>query len=418
MIKIHLLVVTLFFISFQVQANSEKGSKTVVGFSPIKSEKYDQWDEKNSAIYDAKKTLTFDLAKRYLTPESIEENEKLIEKSVLPFSNLYILNTDIIKHGPERDGEYESYQARVNFEYSLENFKKLLKSKGVLFQDLAKPKVMAFIEVVDESRLKVYNWWQEDNPKLHPVLNPIQDRLKFALEEKGYELLGPKRFSSKMGAKEMAKASGAHYYISGDVKVKYSSKGVMTLSEGEFYFYETMSQKLVSKLDIMDFKKVYEKNMMAQEKKNARKMSRGLASYNQSDNNTAQTEKTNADQQTTAAAEQPKDVLTESFRKAVDTMSVVGDTESLTQGMTVIKVQGVRSPRQLQELKSIFESLNESGLDSFVERSLTSGEAVFLARSKFNPTVLKNIIERKTPLKNGLYDESVNGLSFVFTKYN
>ena len=99
-------------------------------------------------------------------------------------------------------------------------------------------------------------------------------------------------------------------------------------------------------------------------------------------------------------------------------MSVVGDTESLTQGMTVIKVKGVRSPRQLQELKGIFETLSQSGLDSIIERSLTNGEAVFLARSKYETNVLKNIIERKTPLKNGMYDESINGLSFVFRKHN
>lgn len=412
MIKTILTAASL-LLFFSLNANAANGSKTVVGFSTIKGETYDQWDEKNNAVHDAKKNLTFSLAKKYLTPEAFEENEELIEKSVLPFSNLYILNSDVLKHGPEREGTFESYQAKVDFKYSLENFKKLLKNKGILFQDLAQPKVMAFIEVMDESRLQVYNWWQEENPKLHPVLNPIQDRLRFALKEKGYELLEPRRFSSKMSAKEMAKAAGAHYYISGVVKVKYNKTGSMTLSEGDFYFYETLSQKLVSKLDIMDFKKVYQQNSIARSKKLARKNTRDLASVNGGEDQTANNEVANQEE-----APEKKDVLTESFRKAVDTMSVVGDTESLTQGMTIIKVLGVRSPRHLQEVKLIFESLNQSGLDSVVERSLTNGEAVFLARSKFETNVLKNIIERKTPLKNGLYDESINGLSFVFSKYN
>ena len=42
------------------------------------------------------------------------------------------------------------------------------------------------------------------------------------------------------------------------------------------------------------------------------------------------------------------------------------------------------------------------------------GEVVFLARSKQNTNVLKNIIERNTPLKNGVMSESQDGLVFDY----
>ena len=128
-----------------------------------------------------------------------------------------------------------------------------------------------------------------------------------------------------------------------------------------------------------------------------KKIQRDLASVNK--------EEGQAGAENTLTLAGPSDMLTNSFRKAVHTMSVVGDPESLSQGLTMITVKGIKSPRDLQRIKESFTSLSSSGLDSFVERSLMKGEVIFLARSRESTDVLKILIEKGTPLKNGIVNE-------------
>jgi hypothetical protein len=385
----------------------QKDNKIVYGYSAIQTDSYDEWDKKNSAVQDAMKNLTYSLASELMTPEEIESTKELIDKSIIPASNLYILNTEILKHGIEQEGEYQAYQARVKFTYSVNNFKKLLKSKGVLFNSLAEPKVAAFIEVTDKERLQVYKWWEEENPKLHPALVPIHKRLKAALKEQGYILVEPKVYSSvtQISPKTMAKRAGAHYYVSGEVSVSRGKPGSISLSDGDFYFHETRSQKLVSKINVMDFKKAYNKKILQE---SIQPKERGIASVENEQSEPGDEEPLG-----------PTDLLTDSFRKAVRTMNVVGDPESLTQGLTMITVKGIKNPVELMQVKDSFSKLADSGLDSFIERSLTQGEVVFLARSKQNTSVLKRIIENKTPLKNGVLSEGQEGLVFDYgSSYN
>jgi|GEM_PF-2381805 len=405
----HLIVVfilTSFFASsgFTYQTDS----RIVSGYSVIKTDTYDEWDKKKNAVSNAIKNLTFSLASNMMSGEEIEETKELINKNVIPYSNLYILKTNVIKHGVEKEGEYEAYKARVNFTYSMANFKKLLKSKGILFKNLAEPKVSAYIKVKDISRLKLFKWWEEDAPRLHPALIPIHKRLKTALTEQGFSYIGPifYKSSQKVSPKAMAEKSGSHYYISGEVTVSDNGKpGSINLKNGDFYFHETRSQKLVSKLNVMDFKKAYEKTLVeavadADTKETANAKARTVAEAN-------------------STADAPKkvrtsDVLTESFRKAINTMSVVGDLESLTQEATLLKIQGVNNAQDLNMVKESLEALSKQGLDRFVERSMTQGEVVFTARSKMNSRALEALIESQTALTNQAQKNSKGALVFKY----
>jgi len=394
----------IFSVTTQTLANEKK---VTTGYSAITTENYDEWDKKNSAVYDAMKNLTYSLATKIMSEEEIENSKELIDRKVVPSSNMYILNTEVLSHGVERDGELESYQAQVNFTYSTANFKKLLNSKGVLFQNFVEPKVAAFIEVKDEDNLQIYKWWEEQSPKLHPALAPIHARLERALKEQGYEMVSLKKYNSSnpLSPKSMAEKAGAHYYINGEILVSKTSPKSLKLKNGEFYFHETMSQKLVSKMNVMDFKKAYQKTLtrppvVQREIASLNKSSRGPASI--SSRGPASVE----DSEKAPTQPLPSDLLTDSFRKAVRTMNVVGDPESLAQGLTLITVKGVKNPLELQKVKDSFSALAFKGLDKFVERSITPGEVTFIARSKQSINSLKSLIERKTPLTKGTISAS------------
>ena len=251
-----LFLFLLVILSIEVKAY-QSDNRIIYGYSAIQSDTYDEWDEKNSAVHDAMKNLSYSLASELMSKEEIENTKDLMDKKIIPASNTFILNTEVLKHGLEQEGEYEAYQAQVQFTYSMSNFKKLLKSKGILFNSLSEPKVVAFIEVMDKGRLQVYKWWEEENPKLHPALIPVHKRLEVALKEQGYILVAPKVHMPriKMSPKTMAKKTGAHYYINGEVSVLKGKPGSINLRDGKFYFHETRSQKLVSKMNVMDFKK-------------------------------------------------------------------------------------------------------------------------------------------------------------------
>ncbi len=403
----NLVVIFIFTVLFANNGFTyQTDSRIVSGYSVIKTETYDEWDKKKNAVSNAIKNLTFSLASNLMSDKEIEETKELINQNVIPYSNLYILKTNVIRHGVEKEGEYEAYKARVNFTYSLANFKKLLKSKGILFKSLAEPKVSAYIKVKDISRLKLFKWWQEDAPKLHPALIPIHKRLKTALTEQGFSYIGPifYKTSQKVSPKAMAERSGSHYYISGEVTVSDNGRpGSINLKNGDFYFHETRSQKLVSKLNVMDFKKAYEKTLIE----------------SVADNDTLASENVDTNTLSKTAVDTPKkvrtsDVLTESFRKAINTMSVVGDLESLTQEATLLKIQGINNSQDLNVVKESLKVLSKSGLDRFVERTMTQGEVVFTARSKMNSRALKALIESQTGLKNQVQKNSKGALVFKY----
>lgn len=329
----------------------------VYGSSLIKSDSDDMWDKKNQAIYDAKKRATFKLARRVFKPEAMPSLEKKIKKLVVPFSNRYLVSSTLLTHGLDESSEQKVYNARVSFKYSLKNFKKLLKSKGFESSVFQKHKVAAFIEVMDVGAVKTFSWWNEQQPKLHPVLKPLQMKLAQALDEEGYELMSPRIFRNSMGMKEMSRLMGAQYYVSGFIKINKVADS-FKVKAGVFNFHEALSQKLVSRVDLKKFMNAPQQVV-----------SRGVASV-----------------------ETKNDLLKNAFKGAVKTMNANENVDHLSHGVANLQFEGVSSPAEMELIKKTILTGLKEDVATLVERNIKNGDVTFVARTQLSPRRLLSLM--------------------------
>jgi len=359
MFKIILSLLVLMAIS---EANAATLSEmTIYGSSIVKNETDDMWDKKNAAIYDAKKRATFKLASRVLKPEAMESLNTDIIKKILPLSSRYLVSSTVLSHGLQETENYKVYNARVEFKYSLENFKKLLRVKDFAADVFKKHKVAAFIEVMDLNQIKTFSWWEEKSPNLHPVLKPLQARLAKALEEEGYELAPARNFAGKLGVKEMSRLMGAQYYISGFIKIK-KVDGSFKVKDGVFNFHEALSQKLVSQIDLKKF---------GEDMREEQIQSRSIASTKAAPN---------------------KDLLKKAFKDAVKTMNASENIDHLNHGVAQISFSGVKSPLEMLNIKRVIMTNLKEDIVSLVERNISNGEVTFVARTGLSPRRLLSLM--------------------------
>ncbi len=355
--------------------------------SQIKNENADMWDKKNHAIANAKEKATLRLAAKVLKPEVFEEVKERLEKEVVPYSSRYLISSTVKSHGVEESGDYKAYHAQVSFKYSLDNFRNLLKDKGFSVSDLQKHKVAAFIEVLDVSRVKSYRWWKDRSPKLHPVLKPLQVKLAESLKEKGYELIPVQIFKATNGFKDMASSMGAQYYINGSVKIEKSKSGYKVRG-GIFNFHEALSQKLVSAVDLKKFG-----SQLQQKESRKREMA-------------------------SVKGEEPpksKDLLKEAFMDAAQKMNASENVDHLTQGLAEISFEGVRSPVELQQIKSAVRANLKDKVSSFMERRIENGHVTFYARTALSPRRLLSVMNSRSSglgSYRGVLQEDGKSLSF------
>jgi hypothetical protein len=334
---------------------------TVYGSSIVRDEKDDMWDKKNAAVYDAKKRATFKLAARVIKPEVLGALNEDITKKIVPLSSRYLVSSTVLNHGLQETDNYKAYNARVEFKYSLENFKNLLKSKGFDPSVFKKHKVAAFIEVMDLNEIKTFSWWKEKAPSLHPVLKPLQARLATALEDEGYELVPARNFAGQLGMKEMAQQVGAQYYVSGFIKID-KGNGSFKVKDGMFNFHEALSQKLVSQVDLKTF---------GEDMKEEQFQNRSVASAVQAPN---------------------KDLLKEAFRDAVKTMNASENLDHLSHGVAQLSFSGVKSPLEMQNIKRVIMTNLKDDIISLVERNIENGEVTFVARTGLSPVKLLSLM--------------------------
>jgi hypothetical protein len=334
----------------------------VYGSSLIKSDSDDMWDKKNQAIYDAKKRATFKLARRVFKPEAMPELEKKIKRLVVPFSNRYLVSSTLLTHGLDESNEQKVYNARVSFKYSLANFKKLLKSKGFESSVFQKHKVAAFIEVMDVGAVKTFSWWNEKEPKLHPVLKPLQMKLAQALDEEGYELMSPRIFRSSMGMKDMSRLMGAQYYVSGFIKINKVSDN-FKVKAGVFNFHEALSQKLVSRVDLEKF---------MSEPQTDQQPNRQIASV--------------------PTVVQKQDLLKSAFKGAVKTMNANENVDHLSHGVANLQFEGVSSPAEMALIKKTILTNLKQDVATLVERNIKNGDVTFVARTLLSPRRLLSLM--------------------------
>jgi len=334
---------------------------TIYGSSIVKDENEDMWDKKNAAVYDAKKRATFKLAARVIKPEALADLNKDIVRKVVPLSSRYLVSSTVLNHGLQETDDYKAYNARVEFKYSLENFKNLLKSKGFDPAVFQKYKVAAFIEVMDLNEIKTFSWWKEQSPSLHPVLKPLQMRLAKALEAEGYELVPARRFPGQIGLKEMSGLVGAQYYISGFIKIE-KKDGSFKVKDGMFNFHESLSQKLVSQIDLKKF---------GEDMKAEQVQARSVSSSTQELN---------------------KDLLKEAFRDAVKTMNATENLDHLSHGVAKISFSGVKSPEEMINIKRAIMTNLKDDIISLVERNISNGEVTYVARTGLSPNKLLSLM--------------------------
>lgn len=334
---------------------------SVYGSSIVRDDSEDMWDKKNDAIYDAKKRATFKLAEKVINPENLESLKKEITRKVVPFSSRYLVSSTVLSHGLNETDDYKAYGARVEFKYSLENFKNLLKTKGFEPSVFKKHKVAAFIEVMDVGEIKTFSWWQEKNPSLHPVLKPLQLKLAKALEEEGYELVPARNFAGKLGVKEMARLMGAQYYVSGFIKIK-KAEGSFKVKDGMFNFHEALSQKLVSQVDLKKF---------GEDLRDEQTQSRAVATTRSTPNN---------------------DLLQEAFKDAVKTMNASENVDHLNHGVAELSFTGVKSPLEMTNIKRVIMTNLKDDISSLVERNIAKGEVTFVARTSLSPQRLLSLM--------------------------
>lgn len=371
---------TVLFLSINVWAANLAEIK-VYGVSQVKSENADMWDKKNHAVKNAKEKATYKLAAKALKPEVYAEARERLKKEILPYSNRYLISSTTKSHGLEQDGDYKAYHAQVVFKYSLENFRNLLKSKGFSADDLQRHKVVSFIEVLDLTAVKSYSWWRDRNPKLHPVLKPLQAKLNEALKENGYELLPVRLIRNVSGMKDIASSLGAQYYVNGTVRIERVGSGYK-VKGGAFNFHEALSQKLVSKVDLEKF------GADLDEKNSARG---------------------------TASVERKKDLLKDAFTNATQKMNSSENVENLSQGLAQISFYGVNNPVDLSLIKKAIKTNLKSHVSSLVERRIENGKVSFYARTSLSPTRLLSMMNsRSAGLGNyrGVLKEDGKSLAF------
>jgi len=357
------ILVSLMSLQVSLSYATTLSEMTVFGSSVVKGENEDMWDKKNSAVYDAKKRATFKLAARVLKPEALVTLNKDITRKVVPFSSRYLVSSTVLSHGLQESDDYKAYNARVEFKYSLENFKKLLVSKGFESDAFQKHKVAAFIEVMDLNEIKTFSWWKESKPSLHPVLKPLQAKLALALGEEGYELVPARNFAGRTGVKEMSRLMGAQYYVSGFIRIK-KSEGSFKVKDGVFNFHEALSQKLVSQVDLKKFGEEMKAETPLQEN------SRGLAS----------------------ASAKSKDLLKKAFNAAVKRMNASENVDHLSHGVAKISFAGVRSPAELKNIKRVIMTNLKDDIISLVERNISRDEVTFVARTGLSPRRLLSLM--------------------------
>lgn len=386
------LIVIIF--SVQITYADRLREATVYGSSIVRNDSEDMWDKKNEAIYDAKKKATLQLAQKVFKPETFETYKKRIKKEIIPYSGNYIVTTEVLSHGLEEEGEFQSYNAKVQIKYSFENFKNFLLRKGLKPDNLELLKVAAFIEVMDLTEVTTYSWWTEEKPSLHPVLKPLQAKLGASLKEEGYELLPIRVFNNKLGMKDMAKAMGAQYYINGSIKIVDAGSAKYKVKEGLFNFHETLSQKFVTQVDL----KKFSKELQGQESAASAYPSRGIASLSE------------------AKKVARHDVIAEAFMDAARTMSSVENIDQLSQGLTEIHIQGLSSPVQLKALKQeIYSNLRES-MSSLTERKIQSDKVTLLMRTSLRP---RQLVQKMAFMRSQGYkgEVSPDGEAVYFKNY-
>lgn len=365
----------IFFSSLSL-ANTLSEIRTY-GSSQIKNPNADMWDKKNDAVADAKKQATYKLARKVLKPEVYEQSTERIEKEILPYSGRYLISSTIESHSAAEDGNYRSYNAYVLFKYSLENFKSLLQSRGFAVSELQRHRVAAFIEVLDVTTVKSYSWWTEATPKLHPVVGPLQAKLKASLNEQGYDLIPIQFVDGNKGFKYMASSMGAQYYVDGSVKIEKQGESYK-VSGGLFNFHEALSQKLVSSVDLKKFGKAQSSRAPA---------SRAKA----------------------------KDLLGEAFGDAAKKMNASENADHLDQGVAQIDFIGVRSPVQLKKIKNAILMNLKSEVSTLTERRIENGQVTFQARTTLSPRKLLVLMNAKLSglgTSRGVLKEDGKTLSF------
>jgi len=357
------ILVLLVLMSAHVSSAATLSEMTIFGSSVVKGENEDMWDKKNAAVYDAKKKATFKLAARVLKPEALMTLNKEITRRVVPVSSRYLVSSTVLSHGLQESDGYKAYNARVEFKYSLENFKKLLISKGFDSEVFQKHKVAAFIEVMDLDEIKTFSWWKDAKPSLHPVLKPLQLKLAQALGEEGYELVPARNFAGRIGIKEMSRLMGAQYYVSGFIRIK-KGEGSFKVKDGVFNFHEALSQKLVSQVDLKKFGEEMRTDTPVQSP------ARGIASV----------------------STKRKDLLKEAFNAAVKRMNASENVDHLSHGVAQISFAGVRSPVELKNIKRVIMTNLKDDIVSLVERNISRDEVTFVARTGLSPRRLLSLM--------------------------
>ncbi len=356
----------LFFLSvliFSTYANAVSLSTiNIYEISKIKNENVDMWDKKNDAIKNAKKKATLRLAAKVLKPEVFKEAKKRLEKKVVPYSSRYLISFVVKSHGVEESGDFKAYYVNIEFKYSLKNLRNFLKDKGFQINDLKKHKVIAFVEILDATVVKSYRWWRDENLDLHPVIMPFQIKLLESLKEEGYELIPIQILKAFDGFKSTASQMGAQYYIKGSLRIK-RKDNMYKVNSGSFNFYQTLSQKLVSTIDL---KKIGYLLGEKEDKENINVKPKEL-----------------------------EDLLKKAFVGAAKKMKASENVDHLNFGLTQISFQGVNSPLQLKNIKAVIRSGLKDNISSLVERHIQNGKVVFYARTTLTPQRLLSVMNSR-----------------------
>ncbi len=100
---------------------------------------------------------------------------------------------------------------------------------------------------------------------------------------------------------------------------------------------------------------------------------------------------------------------------AAQKMNASENVDHLTQGLAEISFEGVRSPVELQQIKSAVRANLKDKVSSFMERRIENGHVTFYARTALSPRRLLSVMNSRSSglgSYRGVLQEDGKSLSF------